>query len=150
LSPSGAIERVMYALLEKAYLKQKQGKPAGFPLWLAPVQVRLCPVSQKYLSFSKKILKILEKEKIRVEVDDRDFTLAKKIRESELDWIPYTLTLGEKEKKENVFAVRIREKRKVEKMKLEKLIEKIKKETKDFPWRSLGGSPFLSTKVRFR
>ncbi|MCD6412362.1 threonine--tRNA ligase [bacterium] len=150
LSPSGAIERVMYALLEKAYLKQKQGKPASFPLWLSPVQVRLCPVSQKYLSFSKKILKILEKEKIRVEVDDRDFTLAKKIRESELDWIPYTLTLGEKEKKENIFAVRIREKRKVEKMKLEKLIEKIKKETKNFPWRALGGSPFLSTKIRFR
>ena len=150
LSPSGAIERVIYALLEKAYLKQKQGENSILPLWLSPIQVRICPISDKYLNFSKKIFETLKKEKIRTEIDDRNLTIAKKVREAEIDWIPYTLVLGEKEKKEKIFSVRIREKNKIKKMKLEKLIKEIKKETQNFPYQELGGSPFLSTQIRFK
>ncbi len=150
LSPSGAIERVIYALLEKAYLKQKQGKNSILPLWLSPSQVRICPVSDKHLAFSKKISEILKKEKIRSEVDDRNLTIAKKIMEAEIDWIPYVLVVGEKEKKEKIFSVRIKEKNKIKKMRLEELIKEIKKQTKNFPYRPLPLSPFLSSQLKFK
>ncbi|MGC8812330.1 MAG: threonine--tRNA ligase, partial [Candidatus Aenigmatarchaeota archaeon] len=87
-SPSGAIERCIYALLEKAYSDQQSGKIPKLPLWLSPTQVRLVPVSNKFLKEAEKIANALEKNCIRVDVDDREETVSKKIREAEVEWVP--------------------------------------------------------------
>jgi len=78
-SPSGAIERDIYALLEKAYREQKKGKRPMLPLWLSPTQVRVIPVSENFLSEAEKIAEEIEKNQIRVDLDDRQLTLQKKV-----------------------------------------------------------------------
>ena len=135
LSPSGAIERIIYALLEKAYMKDP--KHATFPLWLSPVQIRLCPVNDSFIKESEKIADKLEKEEIRVEVDDRTESVQKKIRDAEIEWVPLIVVIGKKEKKTKKYATRFRESGKVEKMELKKLIKYVKDRTKAYPFKPL-------------
>ncbi|HDN62891.1 MAG TPA: threonine--tRNA ligase, partial [Candidatus Bathyarchaeota archaeon] len=73
-SPSGAIERGIYSILEKAYKKQMKGGVPSLPLWLSPTQVRLIPVSDEYLDYTEKLADQIEAEKIRVDIDDRELT----------------------------------------------------------------------------
>ncbi|MGB9756713.1 MAG: threonine--tRNA ligase, partial [Candidatus Bathyarchaeales archaeon] len=100
-SPSGAIERCIYALLEKAYKEQQTGKPPMLPLWLSPTQVRIIPLSEKYTDFSEELAKKMEENCIRVDIDDRTLTLQKRVREAEMEWIPYIVVVGEKEAESN-------------------------------------------------
>lgn len=148
-SPSGAIERCIYALLEKAYLEQKNGKIPKLPLWLSPTQVRLIPVSNKFLKESEKIANELEKNCIRVDIDDREETVSKKIREAEIEWVPIICVVGEKEVKKRIITVRLREKKEVKEMKIEKLIEIIKKEVKEKPFKPLSLPKYLSKRPIF-
>ncbi len=96
-SPSGAIERDIYGLLEKAASEQKVGKAGTLPVWLAPSQLRLIPVSQKYLSTCKLLSEDFEIDHIRVDIDDREESVGKRIRDAEKEWVPYILVIGEKE-----------------------------------------------------
>jgi len=148
LSPSGAIERVMYALLEKAYIEQKEGKNPTLPLWLSPTQIRLCPVSDSYLKFATEIADKLEKEKIRVEIDDRAESVEKKIRDAEVNWVPLIVVLGEKELEGNL-SVRFRETGKVKRMKIQELIKFIKDRTKDMPFKPLPVEKEVSKQIKF-
>jgi threonyl-tRNA synthetase len=108
-SPSGAIERDIYALLEKAYREQMSGKAPMLPLWLSPTQVRLIPISDKYMEKVEEIAKKVEAQCIRVDIDDSASTLQKKIREAEQEWIPYIIVIGEKEVESGTLSVRDRE-----------------------------------------
>ena len=148
LSPSGAIERVIYALLEKAYMEQKNGKNPVFPLWLSPAQVRLCPVSDKYLKFSNEIADKLEKENIRVEVDDRTESIQKKIRDAEINWVPLIIVLGEKELNGEL-PVRFRNTGEMKKMKLPELIKFIRDRTEGMPYRPLPVQREISKQIKF-
>jgi len=150
LSPSGAVERVMYALLERAYMEQKEGKNPVLPLWLSPTQVRLCPVSDEFTDYAKEIANKIEKKKIRVDVDDRAESVQKKIRDAEMEWIPYIVVIGEKEKKSGKLAVRFRETGKVENMKEDELIKFIREQIKDKPYRPLPLPKLLSKRPVFR
>ena len=96
-SPSGAIERDIYGLLEKAARQQKEGKVGILPIWLAPTHVRLVPVSQKYLDHCNFISDKLVQRGIRVDIDDREESVGKRIREAEKEWVPYVIVMGEKE-----------------------------------------------------
>ncbi|HDD72601.1 MAG TPA: threonine--tRNA ligase, partial [Candidatus Aenigmarchaeota archaeon] len=133
----GAVERIMYALLEKAFMEQREGKNPVLPLWLCPTQVRICPVSDALLDYSEKIADRIEMEGIRVDVDDRAESIPRKIRDSETEWIPYTVVIGEKEKKSGKLAVRFRETGKVKDMTPEELIREIKGRIKDYPYKKL-------------
>jgi threonyl-tRNA synthetase len=127
-SPSGAVERVIYALLEKAAKVLKSGGVPSIPLWLAPTQVRLIPVNkEQHVEFCQRIAsQVLENNKIRTDVDDRDESVAKKIRDSESEWIRYTLVVGDKEIQTQIFTVRDREFRsKQVQMTLEELVVQI-------------------------
>lgn len=97
----GSIERFIGILIE-----HYAGK---FPLWLAPVQVKILPVSDKYLSYAQKIAEELENHHIRLEIDKRDEKLGYKIREARLDKVPYMIILGEKELASNSVSVRKRD-----------------------------------------
>ncbi|MCK4635097.1 MAG: threonine--tRNA ligase, partial [Candidatus Aenigmarchaeota archaeon] len=149
LSPSGAIERVIYALLEKAYMESEEKKNPVFPLWLSPTQVRLCPVNDSFIEYCEKIAEDLKKENIRVDVDDRTESVQKKIRDSEVEWVPMIVVVGEREKESGKLAVRFRETGKVENMKKEELVKKIKKETKDYPFKPLPLPRLLSKRPKF-
>lgn len=98
-APFGSMERFVAVLIEHT-----GGK---FPLWLTPDQVRILPISEKYNDFAQKVLNVLNNSDIRGSVDDRNETIGKKIRESELKRIPYLLIVGEKEAQENKVSVRI-------------------------------------------
>jgi len=97
-APLGTHERFIGFLLE-----HYAGK---FPLWLAPVQVRILPISDKFLDYAKTILQDLKKADIRADVDDRSEKIGKKIRDTELMKIPYMLVVGEKEMNEDMVSVR--------------------------------------------
>ncbi|HYC27419.1 MAG TPA: threonine--tRNA ligase, partial [Chitinophagaceae bacterium] len=97
-APLGTHERFIGFLLE-----HYAGK---FPLWLAPLQVKILPISDKFLDYAKTILQDLKKADIRAEVDDRNEKIGKKIRDTELQKVPYMLVVGEKEMNENKVAVR--------------------------------------------
>jgi len=103
-SLSGAIERVIFALLEKEGMAIKQGKKAQLPYFLAPIQIRLIPVSKDYIDDVMKIYNVL-KNHARVDIDDREETLDKKIRDANMEWIPYIVVYGEKEKKSSTLSI---------------------------------------------
>ena len=107
-SPSGAIERILYGVLEQAHKNMKKGKKPSLPLWMTPVQARLVPVDDSFIEYCVELGKKLDEAGIRYEIDDRSMTLGKKIRSGEKLWIPYICVVGEKEKKSEKLAVRRR------------------------------------------
>ena len=146
----GSLERFLYEFLEEAAKMEKAGKKPMLPIWLSPTQVRIIPVSANYLDYAYNILMMLRDSNIRVDIDDRDLTLAKKIRNAEKEWIPYIVVVGEKEVKGNVLSVRIRsEGGKERKMTLSELIENVKNEVRGFPFRGLYYSEFVSRRPEF-
>ncbi|MBD3191940.1 MAG: threonine--tRNA ligase [Candidatus Heimdallarchaeota archaeon] len=145
-SISGAIERVLYALLEKAYKEQKQGKAPMLPVWLSPVQVRFLPISDEYIPHCKEFVDQLAKDKIRADVDDRSERVGKKIRTAEQDWIPYIIVVGPKELESKTFNVRVRAEGREEKPMTEaELRERIHNEVEGCPYVPLT-LPVLLTK----
>ena len=148
-SPSGAIERCVYAMLEKAYKEQKEGKPPILPLWLMPTQARIIPMTEKFLPEAEKIAKMLERNCIRVDIDDRQLTLQKRIREAETEWIHYIVVIGQKEVESGMLAVRDRLARKIRKMKIEELITEIEKKIEDKPFIELSLPKHLSQRAQF-
>lgn len=149
LSPSGSIERVMYAMLEKAYMESQKGKKAMLPLWLSPTQIRICSVSDDYIKHCEKLAKELEKSGVRVDIDDRAESVGKKISEAEKEWVPYVLVIGEKEAKSKQLPVRVRESGKVEDMFLDDLMKEIEKKTHGFPFKKLSLPKYLSKRPKF-
>lgn len=97
----------------------------AFPIWLAPTQVKILPVGEKFVSYGRKILTELKEASLRVEIDDSNESLGKKIRLAETEKIPYMLIVGEKEKKDGTVAVRERGKGDLGGMKITKFAEKV-------------------------
>jgi threonyl-tRNA synthetase len=135
-SPSGAVERVIFALLEKAAKVSKLGGVPSIPLWLAPTQVRLIPVNkEQHIHLCRKIADQLSGTKIRTDIDDRDESVAKKIRDSESEWIRYTLVIGDMEIQTQIFSVRDRDLRsKQARLTLEELIAQICSQLRDMAY----------------
>jgi threonyl-tRNA synthetase len=97
-APFGSMERFVAVLIEHT-----AGK---FPLWLTPDQVIILPISEKYQKYSEKVLNFLNNSDLRAQIDDRNEKTGRKIRDAELQRIPYMLILGEKEEAENIVSVR--------------------------------------------
>ncbi|NLZ72312.1 MAG: threonine--tRNA ligase, partial [Bacteroidales bacterium] len=98
-APFGSMERFIAVLIEHT-----AGK---FPLWLAPDQVVILPVSEKYNEYAYSVMKELKLQDIRGEVDDRNEKMGRKIRDNELKRIPYLLIVGEREESNNEVSVRM-------------------------------------------
>ncbi len=96
-SPSGAIERVIYALLEKAAKHAKEGKKPSLPYWLSPTQVRLIPLNESFLKNCEEFADMISKKNVRVDIDDRNESLGKRVRDAEKEWIHHILVIGQKE-----------------------------------------------------
>ena len=149
-SPSGAIERDIYALLEKAYREQMAGKAPMLPLWLSPTQVRLIPISDKYLDKVEELAKQIEARCIRVDIDDSASTLQKKIREAEQEWVPYIIVVGEKEIESGTLSVRDRElKGQQQNLTTEQLIAKVSEKIAGKPFKPLPLPIYLTKRPQF-
>ena len=148
-SPSGAIERDIYALLERAYKVQMNGGIPSLPLWLSPTQVRLIPVSEEYLGYAEKLAEEVESENIRVDIDDRALTVQRRIFEAEHEWIHYIVVVGKEEIDSKRLKVRIRESRGMKEMTTEELIGHIKAVVKGKPFRPLPLPKHLSKRPKF-
>jgi len=146
-SPSGAIERCMYALLEKAYMDKEKGTPPMLPLWLSPTQLRLIPVAERHHEYIRAILPALDG--IRVDVDDREETVSKKVRDAGREWIPYVGVIGDREVERGTVNVNIRATQQVEEMDVEELRRRIAEGIKGRPYRKLPLPLRLSERVRF-
>lgn len=119
----GSIERFMGILIE-----HYAGK---FPVWLAPVQATILPISDKFNDYAYEVRDKMKKEGIRVEIDDRAEKIGYKIREAQMEKIPYMLVVGEKEISENKVSVRDREDGDMGQIDVEKFISDIKEEIKN-------------------
>jgi len=143
-SPSGAVERVIYALLEKFAKQVKDGKRPQFPLWLAPTQVRLIPLKDDFLEFTSNLAGKLTEQNIRVDIDDRNDTINKRIRDAEKEWINYVLVIGEKEMNSPSLSVRDRTTGDVRQLSTENFVKEIQDATKGKPVSKLNSAILLS------
>jgi threonyl-tRNA synthetase len=122
-APLGTHERFIGFLLE-----HYAGK---FPVWLAPLQVKILPISDKSMEYAQTLLDSLKNADIRAEVDDRNEKIGKKIRDTELARVPYMLVVGEKEAQEGKVAVRRQGKGDLGVKSIDEFIPEIKKEIKE-------------------
>ena len=143
-SPSGAIERVIYALLENAAKQAKEGKKPQLPLWLSPTQVRVIPLKEDFLEFSKSLASKISQNDIRVDIDDRNETIGKRIREAEKEWIRYILVIGEKEVNSEKLSIRDRQTGETRELFFQAFLDQIKNQTKDKPFSQLNLPMYLS------
>ncbi len=143
-SPSGAIERVIYALLEKCAKDAKEGRKPMFPLWLAPTQVRIIPLKDEFMEFSQNLFDKLTEKNIRVDIDDRNESIGKRIRESEKEWIRYVLVIGDKEVNSENLSVRDRTQSDVRDIPFDDFINEIQTQNQGKPNSTLNLPPLLS------
>ena len=149
LSPSGAVERVMYALLENAHRDTLKGVKPSLPLWLSPTQVRFIPVSQSHLEYIEGITQNINSKGVRYDIDDRSETLGKKIRNAEKEWVPYIVVVGDKEIETGNLSVRIRNGEN-KSMGIEELAKEVKGKTAGKPFKNLSLPVYLSRRPIFR
>ena len=120
----GTLDRFMAFLIEET--------KGAFPTWLAPLQVKILPISDKHLEYANKVKEMLEEKNVRVEVDDRAEKIGYKIREAQLQKVPYMLVVGDKEEAENKVGVRDRKQGDLGAIDVNEFVLKIDEEIKTF------------------
>ncbi|MBP2030944.1 threonyl-tRNA synthetase [Methanohalophilus levihalophilus] len=150
-SPSGAIERCIYSLLEKAAMDADEGKVPILPTWLSPTQVRIIPIGTQHLEFAKDVASRLD---CRADIDDRDESVGKKIRNAGMEWIPYVVVVGDNEMESGNLNVTVRAESEPKKpmkveMSVDELNQKIWSEIADMPFQRLPLDQLLSRRPKF-
>ncbi|MDO5852195.1 MAG: threonine--tRNA ligase [Methanobacteriaceae archaeon] len=146
-SPTGSIERVICSLLEKT--STDKGSKPSLPLWLSPTQVRIIPVTDKHEDHAFEVAEAIQSCDIRVDVDDTNERIGKKIRNAGKEWVPYTIVIGDKEIENNSITVNKRiDDSKVE-MTITDLVNEIQDITGDMPFRKLPLPDRVSKRVNF-
>lgn len=122
------IHRAILGSLERFIAILTENFAGKFPSWIAPVQVKVLPISDKFMEYAKEVVAELQAEDIRVELDDRAEKIGYKIREARNERVPYIAVIGEKEQNEATLALRSRDKGEEGNIGVEDFIEKIKYE----------------------
>jgi len=149
-SPTGSIERVICAMLEGT---ANQAVPS-LPTWLSPTQVRLVPVAERHQCFAEEISERLNRAGLRADLDDREESVNKKIREAGMDWVPYVAVIGDQEAETGSLTVTVRRQSEPKKpfkvqMSEDELVQVIRAETAGKPFRPLYTPKKLSAKPHF-
>lgn len=144
-SPTGGIERVIAAMLETQAAKPKP----QLPVWLAPVQVRVIPVSDKHLHYAAQVANELTQSKLRTDIDDRDESVSRKIAQSGREWIPYVIVVGQKEEQDRFLTTTTRSTGQKARMTIAELIDELHMLTDDMPYRPLPLPQRLSQRPKF-
>lgn len=156
-SISGSIDRNVYALLEREAIKISQGKKPMLPLWLSPTQVRFIPVADEFTPdcerFIDELAKISPFYFIRADIDDREESVSRKIRDAEKEWIPFIVVVGEKERNDRVVTPRVR----IPELgagdkpySMQQLHALIIGQTKEFPQQKLPVALYVSKRPKFK
>ncbi|UNQ72811.1 threonine--tRNA ligase [Infirmifilum sp. NZ] len=145
----GSIERYIFAVLDTAAKKAKAGGLPSLPVWLSPVQVRVIPFTKEFLAEADRLADMLEAEGFRVDVDDRDESISKRIRDAEVKWIPYVVVIGKREAETGRLSVRVRGEGQLE-MDLRELLSRLKRDTEGYPLVSSRLPRYLSLRPRYR
>ena len=148
-SPTGSIERVICSLLEKTAIELDEKAPM-LPTWLSPIEVRIITVGEDHKDFANELYDKINAENIRVDVDDRDESVGKKIRNAATEWIPYIFVVGDNEKESGVFSVTVRETGEKVDMTVDELIKEVLDKTKRMPYRGLPLPKDISTRINFQ
>ena len=129
----GSIERYLFTVLDECAILEAKGIKPSLPTWLSPTQVRLIPVKPDLTEFTKTVAQELAQLQVRTDIDDRDESLDKRVREAERNWIPYIVIIGQREMSTRSYAVR----RRKDGAKYEATIAQLEKEiselTKGYP-----------------
>ncbi len=141
----GSVERYIYMVFDTAAQREKEGKTPSLPVWLAPIQVRVIPVTREQLDYALSIAETLDKHGIRVDVDDRELSLGRKIRDAGREWIPYIAVVGEREVKTGTVNVTIRETNNRIAMKPDELLKRVLDDIEGYP-RVERATPMLLSK----
>jgi threonyl-tRNA synthetase len=148
-SSFGSIERALCAILENIAIDVASGQVPMYPLWLAPTQVRILPVSSEHVPAAVELCDLLASRSIRVDVDDRDGTVGRKIRDGEKEWVPYMVVLGEKEVQSGRLSVRIRADANQQDMAADDIVQAIHSRIGNVPFRPLPLPKLLSRRPIF-
>ena len=148
-SPTGSIERVICSLLEKTAIELDEKAPM-LPTWLSPIEVRIITVGEDHKDFANELYDKINAENIRVDVDDRDESVGKKIRNAATEWIPYIFVVGDNEKESGVFSVTVRETGEKVDMTVDELIKEVLDKTKGMPYRGLPLPKDISTRINIQ
>ena len=148
-SPTGSIERVICSLLEKTAIELDEKAPM-LPTWLSPIEVRIITVGEDHKDFANELYDKINAENIRVDVDDRDESVGKKIRNAATEWIPYIFVVGDNEKESGAFSVTVRETGEKVDMTVDELIKEVLDKTKGMPYRGLPLPTDISTRINFQ
>jgi len=146
-SPTGSLERVICSLLEKTST-DKGSKPA-LPLWLAPTQVRIIPVTDKHLDYAEEVYQQIKDLNVRVDIDDTPERVGKKIRNAGKEWIPYTIVVGDNEVESGSITINRRMDDTKEEVTVEQLADEIHSLTEGLPFRKLPLPYKVSKRVKF-
>lgn len=126
------VHRVCYGSIERFIGILTEHFAGKFPTWLAPTQVKILPVSEKYRDYAKKIHDRLAANKVRVETDERNEKIGYMIREAQvIDRVPYMLVVGQKEEEDGTVSVRSRDTGETVTMPLDEFVEKLDREIRD-------------------
>lgn len=146
-SPSGAVERIIYALLEGAAKDSREGRKAIFPLWLCPTQVRIIPVHEDTAEHAVKMAEYMGKKLVRADVDERNESIGKRVREAEKEWVPFVVVVGAKERDggmEGSITVRDRRTGGMRETTVWDLVSQIREEVRGKPYAMLNQPRLLS------
>ena len=126
------LHRVVFGSIERFIGIITEHFAGAFPMWLAPVQVKVLPIADAHHEYAKKLVEKFEAAGLRVELDDRNEKIGYKIREAQLEKVPYMLVIGDKEIEANSVGVRSRKDGDLGAMAVEEFIAKLRKEIDDF------------------
>ena len=141
----GSVERYIYMVFDTAARMEKEGKTPYLPTWMAPIQVRIIPVKRDHLDYAMSIAEMLDSHGIRVDVDDREESLGRRIRDAGREWIPYIGVVGDREVKTGTVNVTIRRGNERRVMKPEELLKLVEEELRGYP-RVERATPLLLSK----
>lgn len=148
-SPTGSIERVICSLLEKTAIELNEKAPM-LPVWLSPIEARVITVGEPHKEYAFELADKIAAADIRVDVDDRDESVGKKIRNAAKEWIPYTFVVGDNEVESGNLNVTIRETGEKVDMTVDELIDAIKAKTQGMPFRRLPLPKDISKRINFQ
>jgi threonyl-tRNA synthetase len=148
-SPTGSIERVLCAMLEKTAIEINERAPM-LPTWLSPIQARIITVGEAHEEFAEELYQKINASNIRVDVDDRDESVGKKIRNASQEWIPYIFVVGDKEAESGKFQVTVRETGEKVDMTVDELIAEINEKCEGKPFRKLPLPKNISRRINFQ
>jgi threonyl-tRNA synthetase len=145
----GTVERYMFTIFDCATKAEKLGKKPQLPLWLSPTQIRIIPVTPEQLTDANRIADELEKM-VRVDIDDREETLQKRVRDAEVNWVPYIMVIGKKESGAKKYPVRIRNEKNTKDFTINELLTELNEKNEGYPFSPMTLPRLISTRPGYR